>query len=158
MNRRNRFSRPRRQRALSLAASAAALLMGAVPSAHASTWELTTGGSWATATNWNPDGVPNSSSAGAIFTGINSANRTITVDSGATGFTVGSISFDTTGAGTFTNAINTGTTGSKLLMSNLGFGATITTSGTGTGNNSFSVAMVLNEDVQANVSRHRSAC
>jgi autotransporter-associated beta strand protein len=153
MNRVNRFPRPRRQLALSLAASAAALLLGAVPSAHAETWELTTGGSWATGTNWDPDGVPNATGASAIFTGINTIARTITVDSGASGFTVGSISLDTTGAGTFSNTIATGTTGSKLLLNNGGNGVTITTSGTGTGNNTVAVPLTLSDNVNAVVNQ-----
>src|SRR4051812_31780260 len=73
---------------------------GQVPVTH--TWALTTGGSWATATNWAPPGVPNAAGDSVIFPPTNTANRAITLDSGSAGFTIGSLLFDQTGTGTFT--------------------------------------------------------
>ena len=143
----------RRMRArvsLSLAASVAVLLGGAF-SAHAETWVPTVGGSWATPGNWDTTTVPNVIGALANFTPNNLANRPVTIDSGTAGFTVGSIAFDLTGTGTFTNSLTTGTAGSKLLLNNAGAGVTISTTGNGTGNNTISVPLVLNDFLTAQV-------
>lgn len=102
------------------------------------------GGSWATPGNWTPATVPNAVSATADFP-ANAANRTVTVDSGTSGFTVGAITINTGGA--FTNAINTGTSGSKLILDNGGSGAKITSAGAGTGRTTFNAPLVLNETV-----------
>ena len=93
----------------------------------------------------------------AQFSAVNTANRAITNDSGAAGFTVGSISFDLTGTGTFTNSLTTGTAGSKLILDNGGAGVTISTTGNGTGNNTISVPLVFNDLVTAQVDQTSSS-
>jgi fibronectin-binding autotransporter adhesin len=108
-------------------------------------------GSWATNTNWDTNTVPNAVGDAAIFPATNNANRAITLDSGAAGFTVASLSFDVPAATAFTNSITTGTTGSNLKFDNGAAAATITTSGTGTGNNSISVPLVFTSNVTAAV-------
>src|SRR5204862_104003 len=76
-----------------------------------------------------------------------SANRAFTLD-GA--WSIGTLSFDMNG--TFTNTISTGTGGPLTFNTGVaGVDAIITTSGSGTGNNTISVAMVLTSNVVANV-------
>jgi fibronectin-binding autotransporter adhesin len=134
--------------------SAAVLLFCHAPSAQAETWAPGAGGSWATPGNWTPATVPNAISATAIFNSP-TATRTVTIDSGTAGFTVGSISSDISGS--FGNAFNTGTTGSKLILDNGGAGVTITTTGTGTGNNAFAAPWVLNDSVNGIVNQPSTA-
>src|SRR5689334_16238698 len=122
---------------------AAVVLYSQSDVAHgASIWQVATGSSsWNTAANWIPSGVPNSVGANATFngaaTGSNPAqtgNRTATLDAAQT---VGSIVFNTD-LSTFTNTVSTGTSGS-LTFDEVGAGpATITTMGSGTGNNTIS--------------------
>jgi autotransporter-associated beta strand protein len=127
-----------------LVASAAALLFCCPPSTPAQTWNLGAGGSWATAANWTPATVPNAIGAAVVFESATAA-RTVTTDSGTAGFTVGSISNDI--AGSFANSFTTGTAGSKLILNNGGAGVKITTTGSGTGNNTFSVPLVFSDSV-----------
>ena len=115
-----------------------------------------TGGSWATAANWTPASVPNAVGAAVQLSANNTANRPITTDSGSVGFTVGSISFDLTGTGTFTNSLTTGTAGSKLILNNAGAGVTIATTGDGTGNNTISVPLTLSDLLIAQVDQTSS--
>lgn len=133
--------------------AAVAVGLGTVPVRAANTATFVPGsGSWATSTNWDTSVVPNAAGDAAIFPNSLTASRTVTVDSGAPGFTVGSISFDLLGSTAFSNTINTGTAGSILKLDNGAAGATITASGAGTGNNTISVPLVLNGVVTAAVS------
>jgi hypothetical protein len=66
----------------------------AVGVANANVWNLDAGGSWATGANWNPASVPNAIGATAEFDSSAAANRSVTVDSGSSGFTVGTIMFN----------------------------------------------------------------
>ena len=108
------------------------------------------GGSWAAPANWDTASVPNAIGAAVFFTSPTAA-RTVTNDSGAAGFTVGSLSFDITA--NLSNSLTTGTAGSNLKLNNGGAGVTITTSGGGTANNSISVALVFNDSVTAIVNQ-----
>jgi fibronectin-binding autotransporter adhesin len=112
-------------------------------------------GSWATDSNWNPATRPNSAGAAAIFNNP-PATRAITVDSGATGFIVGSISFDNTSSTTNNTSVNTGTTGSKLILDNSGSEAAITTTGNGPGNNTIQSPLVLSNSLTATVNQTTS--
>jgi autotransporter-associated beta strand protein len=112
---------------------------------------------WNSAASWTPSGIPNAVGAQVTFANNPSAaNRVVTVDSGATGFTVGSISFTLATTNSFTNAINTGTSGSKLIFDNGGSGVSITTGGSGTGNNTFNAPLVFNEMVTGTVNQTTS--
>jgi autotransporter-associated beta strand protein len=137
--------------------SAGFLVSIAAASARAQSWigpsGTGDGGSWATSTNWNPATVPNAIGASVIFDSPPAA-RIITVDSGATGFTVGSLTFNDNSAGT--TALNAGTTGSKLILDNGGSGVTITTNGAGIGNNTVAVPLVFNEMVTGIVNQTSS--
>jgi len=121
------------------------------PRAFAETWNLSTGGSFATAGNWSPANVPNGVGANATLNGLatasnpdQTANRSITLDGAKT---VGSILFNND-LGSFTNSITTGT-GGPLTFDAVDAGpATINTTGTGTGNNTISVAMVLTDSLE----------
>src|SRR5262245_35215091 len=133
-----------------------AVLLALTSSAPAQTWNGPTGagesGSWATDSNWiSPANKPNSVGAAAVFNSVGSTNRTITNDAGATGFTVGSITYNSTSGTTQTTSLTTGTAGSKLILDNGGSGVTLSTSGTGTGNMTISVPLTFNENVTANV-------
>jgi autotransporter-associated beta strand protein len=133
-------------------------MAGARADARAADWGLTAGGSWATDANWaNPAAKPDAVGAVANFTANNSASRIITVDSGAVGFTVGAINFDLTGTGSFTNSIQVGSAGSNLHLNNGGAGATITTTGNGTGNNTISAPFSLDDNVIATVNQVTSS-
>ncbi|NGX51593.1 MAG: Extracellular serine protease [Chlamydiae bacterium] len=68
----------------------ALLLCIAFGSVHASTWNLDANGTWGTAGNWSPVGVPNASGAIADFGSIITADRTVT----AGAFTIGEMNFD----------------------------------------------------------------
>ncbi|MEO8351950.1 MAG: autotransporter-associated beta strand repeat-containing protein [Chthoniobacteraceae bacterium] len=137
-----------------LGASVATLLFANPPSTHAANWLPDTGDSWATGTNWDTGIVPDAVGASAnFFFTAPAANRTITNDSGAAGFTVGSILFNLDNGGTRTNSLTTGTSGSKLILDNGGAGVTITTMGTGTGNSSISVPTNFAESVTAIVNQ-----
>ena len=148
------FRRSRRHLGSALAVSVAALFLGGATSTQAQTWNLAGGGSWATAANWNPASVPNAVGASVTFNGAatgsnpaQTANRSVNLDGAKT---VGSITFNND-LSTFTDTIATGT-GGPLTFDEVGSGpATITTQGTGTGNNTISVAMTFNDSVVANV-------
>ena len=109
----------------------AVLLASILSTAQASVWLPSTGGSWAVSTNWDTGTVPNAVGASAMFANNATASRTITNDSGAAGFTVGNITFDSNTA--FNNSLTTGTTNSKLTLDNGGAGVTLLTTGLGTG-------------------------
>jgi len=135
---------------------AAALAMFQTASTHGETWQPATGSaSWSTSANWNPATVPDATGAAAIFNGAATANnpaqtgnRTATLDGM---HTVGSILFNTD-LSTFTNTIATGT-GGPLVFDQTGAGpATIITQGSGSGNNTISVAMTLTDSLVATVS------
>jgi fibronectin-binding autotransporter adhesin len=125
---------------------------GNSPAVAQTVWQVATGSSsWSTAANWNPATVPNAVGANATFNGNATANnpaqtgnRTATLDGTKT---VGSIVFNTD-LSTFTNSITTGT-GGPLVFDNGGAGASITTMGGGSGNNTVSVGMTLNDSLTA---------
>jgi fibronectin-binding autotransporter adhesin len=139
-----------------IAAAAAVTCVGFVPSVKASVYTVTTGtGSWNATTNWDTGVVPNAVGANATFNGAatgsnaaQTANRTATLDGGKT---VGSILFNDD-LSTFTNTISNGT-GGPLTFDNGGAGATITTQGAGTGNNTISATTVFTDNVTAAVNQ-----
>ncbi|MDB6069097.1 MAG: autotransporter-associated beta strand repeat protein [Verrucomicrobiales bacterium] len=117
-----------------------------------STWNSGVGGSWATATDWSPAGVP-AAGADIVFNGAatianpaQTANRSITLDGTRT---AGSILFNND-LGAFTNSVTTGT-GGPLVFDAASGPATITANGggTGTGNSTVSVAMTLTDSLVA---------
>ncbi len=136
-----------------LAPGVAALLLFEGGTAHGQLWSQGAGGSWNLAANWAPAVVPNAAGATVLFQGATAA-RTVTTDSGAAGFSVGSIAFDI--ASTFNNSLTTGTAGSNLKLDNGGLGATLTTTGGGTGNNTISVPLIFNDTVSAAVNQTSS--
>jgi autotransporter-associated beta strand protein len=100
--------------------------------------------------------VPNVVGASVSFDSNATGNRAVTNDSGPAGFTVGSISFDISSS--FTNSLTQGNPAtSKLTLDNGGAGVTITTSGFGSGNNTISVPLVLNDLVTAQVDQTSSS-
>lgn len=120
------------------------------------TWNQPTGTSWNTDTNWTPTGVPNAVGASVAFNGAATANnpaqtasRTITADASQT---VGSINF-LNDLSTFSNTISTGITGSKLILDEVNAGPALISvpAAAGTGNNTISVAMTLNDTLVAQV-------
>jgi autotransporter-associated beta strand protein len=120
------------------------------------TWNLAAGGTWNAAASWNPAVIPNGVGDSATFndaaSGSNPAqtgNRSVTLDGSKT---VGTVVFNNDAANAFTNTIATGTAG-PLVFDEVGAGpATMSVpAGSGTGNNTISVAMTFNDDVVANV-------
>ncbi len=100
-------------------------------SARAATFIPTSGSqTWNSTVNWSTSTIPNATGAEADF-GDPTGPLTVTIDSGSSGFTVGTISFTINSANS--NTINTGTTGSKLIMDNGGAGAFIIAGGSGSG-------------------------
>jgi autotransporter-associated beta strand protein len=131
----------------------ATLLFCNALSLQGETWALGGGGSWATDANWSPASKPNGIGAIAIFD-TPTAARTVTSDSGASGFTVGSISFTNDSNPAFNQSLTTGTTGSNLIFDEAGAGpATITVTGIGLGNQTISVPMNLSDSVIATVNQ-----
>ena len=107
--------------------------------------------SWNSAANWTPIGVPNAIGATILFdspTGI----RTVNLDSGATGFTAGSVTWNYTTA-VSNQQFQVGTAGSRLFLNNGGAGATLNFTGGGfsVGNQTISMAMTFDDNVTANV-------
>jgi autotransporter-associated beta strand protein len=123
-----------------------------VPVVGSETWTLPAGGSWNTAVNWNPASIPNAAGANATFNGAATAlnpaqtgNRTVTLDAAQT---VGSILFNND-LSTFTNSLTVGSSGS-LTLDGAGAGpAIITTTGSGTGNNTISAPITLTDSLVA---------
>jgi autotransporter-associated beta strand protein len=119
---------------------------------RAETWNLPTAASWNSAANWNPASIPNAPGATAIFNGAATAlnpaqagNRSVTLDAAQT---VGSIHFNND-LSTFTNSLTAGT-GGALIFDEVGAGpATITTTGTQTGNNTISARITLTDSLLA---------
>jgi autotransporter-associated beta strand protein len=153
-----------RGRARRASFAVAGLLLATGSAAHAAVvWNVPTGtASWNTATNWNPNTVPNAVGESATFNNAASpsnpaqtGNRTITADGAQT---VGSIVFNNDAANSFTNSITVGASGS-LIFDEAGSGsATIAVpAGAGTGNNTISAPMVLNDNLVANVDNVNTA-
>ena len=135
--------------------AATAMVASGAGVAIANVWNLDAGGSWATGANWNPASVPNAIGATAEFDSSTAANRSVTVDSGLAGYTVGNITFNNAVGQSQVTTISTGTSGSKLILNNGGAGASINTNGTGTGKLTFNAApLVLNENLVANVNQN----
>jgi autotransporter-associated beta strand protein len=139
------------------AAALAAMLTGASAANAAVIWNLPAGGSWNTAANWNPQTVPNAVGEGATFNNAATAsnpaqtgNRSVTLDGAQT---VGSIVFNNDAANAFTNSIALGTAGSSLTFDEVdaGPGTINVPAAAGTGNNTISAPMVLNDNLVANV-------
>ena len=149
------FGRSRSRTSQWMLASAAALLLWSSFTMHAGTWNLPGNGTWNAAANWNPASIPGGVGATAIFNGAatgsnpaQTANRTVTLDGPRT---VGSIMFNND-LSTFTDSLTTGASGS-LTFDEAGAGpATITVPAAGgTGNNTISVAITLNDSLVATV-------
>jgi fibronectin-binding autotransporter adhesin len=140
----------------------APLLLVSIRAANAQTWQVATGSSsWNTAANWNPATVPNSVGATATFNNATSANnpaqtgnRTANLDGAKT---VGSLVFNADAANAFTNTIATGTGGALTFDATASGPATLISNGPGTGNNTISVAMVLNDDLVATANQQNTA-
>jgi fibronectin-binding autotransporter adhesin len=134
------------------------LLSLAAPGARAQSWIGPSGtgdtGNWSVSTNWSSAAVPNAIGASVIFN-TPPATRTVTVDSGASGFTVGSITFNNNSASVSTLAIPAG---SSLILDNGGNGVTLSFNGSGASlaNNAISSPstggpLVFNDNVTAAV-------
>jgi fibronectin-binding autotransporter adhesin len=151
----------RKTRLFATATAVGVLFLSGTTWTQAGTWTIAGGSSWSTATNWNPNVVPNAVGDNATFnnaaSGSNAAqtgNRTITLDGAKT---IGSLNLNADAANAFTNTISTGT-GGPLTFDEAGSGpATIVTSGAGTGNHTISVAMVFADDVVATVNQQNVA-
>jgi autotransporter-associated beta strand protein len=126
-----------------------------MPWSRAAVYNVSSGtASWNTAGSWSTGVPPNAVGDNATFNGAatvnnsaQTANRTINLDGTKT---VGSILFNTD-LSTFTNTVATGTGGPLVFDEAASGPATITTQGAGTGNNTISVAMTLNDSLVANV-------
>jgi fibronectin-binding autotransporter adhesin len=139
----------------SILAVSTAIWVGGADYAGADTWIINGGGSWADPGNWDTNEVPDSVGETVNFNAVSGPNRSVTVDSGAPGFTVGSIAYNSGAAPTAqTTAVAQGDDGdSHLILDNGDSDATITTGGTGTGNFTISAPLTLNSDVVATVNQ-----
>ena len=145
-----------------IAVLAIGLVGGARSAPAAIIWNLPADGSWNAAANWNPNTIPNATGANATFNNAASANnpaqtanRTITADAAQT---VGSIVFNNDAANAFTNSVTAGTNGS-IIFDEVGAGpATISVpAGPGTGNNTISAPVTLNDNLVAQVDNVNTA-
>ncbi len=149
-----RHSRPRPS--LLLVNSAAVLLLCHALSTQAETWNLAAGGSWNDTASWNPASIPNGIGANATFnnaaSGSNPAqtgNHAVTADGAQT---VGSITFNNDAANAFTTSITTGTGGPLTFdETDAGPATIVVPAALGTGNNTISVAITLNDSLVATV-------
>jgi autotransporter-associated beta strand protein len=137
--------------------SAVALIFASVSLASAETWNLSTGGSWNSAPNWNPASVPNAIGARAIFNNAASgsnpgqtASSTVALDGSKT---VGSINFNNDGVNSFSYTLSAGSAGPLVFDETNAGPATITVNSVSgsTGNNTISVATTLTDSLVATV-------
>ena len=134
-----------------LAAGISALLCGNVSRVRAETFS-TAGGTlnWNSTANWVEGTFPNAVGARAIFNSpVTNTNATLAGTTAGGGITVGSLTFNDTLATTI--GIPNGTAGGPLKFDNGGAGATILAMGSGTGNNTISATMILNDVLTAQV-------
>ena len=148
-------SLPRRHSTVSviLAAGISALLCVGVSRVRAETFS-TAGGTlnWNSVANWVEGTFPNAVGASAIFNSpITNTSATLAGTTAGGGITVGSLTFNDTLATTI--GIPNGTAGGPLKFDNGGAGATILTMGGGTGNNTISATIVLNDVLTAQVAQ-----
>jgi autotransporter-associated beta strand protein len=135
-----------------LKAAVGTILISQAISTQAETWDsASVGGNdarWSTATNWNPDSVPNGVGAQAIFGTPPATTRTIELDGQ---FTVGDITFQSDN--NVTQSIrNFNVDGDLLTFDAAGDGpATVNVLGTGTSNNRLQANMFLQDDLILNV-------
>ncbi|HEX5176943.1 MAG TPA: hypothetical protein VFV83_07940, partial [Chthoniobacteraceae bacterium] len=127
-------------------------LVSSSPILRAETWNLSAAGSWNSAANWNPASIPNAPGAAVIFNGAATAlnpaqtgNRSVTLDAPQT---VGSIHFNNDLL-TFTNSLTAGSGGALTFDAVDAGPATITTTGTQTGNNTISARITLTDSLLA---------
>ena len=111
------------------------------------TWNMATGGTWGTGTNWNWNRSPKASGDTAVLgNSIGSATANITLD-GDRSF--GSLTFSNTSGGTFIISTGTSNPTSKLVLTNTGsLPALITNS---TGNNTISAPVELASNTNISV-------
>jgi fibronectin-binding autotransporter adhesin len=138
----------------SILAVGAVFLVWGADHARADTWITNGNGSWADAGNWDTSEIPDSEGETVNFNAVNGPNRTVTVDSGAIGFTVGTINYNSASSPTAqTTSITQGEDDSNLIIDNGGSDAVITTGGTGAGNFTISAPLTLNSNVVATVNQ-----
>lgn len=140
-----------------VAAAISALLCGNFAQIRAETFS-TAGGTlnWNSTANWVEGTIPNAVGANAIFNSpVTNTSATLAGTSAGGGITVGSLTFNDTLATTI--GIPNGTAGGPLKFDNGGAGATILTMGSGTGNNTISATMVLNDVLTAQVDQTTAA-
>ncbi len=129
-------------------AFAGLLIIFATCASAAITWVPGAGGSWAAPANWDSGTVPNAVGESVVFN-TPAAVRAVTMDSGAAGHVVGSLTFNNDSS--FNMSVTTGTAGSNLKLDSGGAGSSITVNGFGTGNVTISSPLVLNDTVTAAV-------
>jgi autotransporter-associated beta strand protein len=113
-----------------------------IPAAPNGNWLPTTGGSWANASNWSNNVIPNASGAAAVFVTSTTAS-TVTLDGS---YTVGAITFNSTSPYTISSG-----TGGTLTLNNGTSAATITDSG---GAHMISAPLVLASNTSVTVVNH----
>src|SRR5687768_16299753 len=129
----------------------AAALLAQTGFVHAETWVPGGGGSWALPANWNPANVPNAVGATAVFN-TETAARTVTLDSGAAGFTIGLLVSNNESNPAFNTTISNGAAGSNLTFDSGGPGpASDTVEGTGLGNTTISATTIFTDPIVATV-------
>jgi autotransporter-associated beta strand protein len=136
-----------------LFATVATLLAGSGATLQAQIWSAPGGtGSWADAANWKPATVPNRVGASVVFQSPDST-RTISVNSGTAGFTIGSLVSTNDAASSLNTTIANGNVaGSFLTLDASGAGpATITIDGAGVGNTTIAATTLFTDSVVANV-------
>ena len=135
--------------------SSVAVVTIAVPTSGPTTWNLAAGGSWNSATSWNPMVIPNGIGASAIFnnaaSGSNPAqtgNRAVTADAPQV---VGSIIFNNDAANAFTTTISAGGGSVNFDETNAGPAAVIIPTALGTGNNTLVAPTILTDNLVVTV-------
>ena len=106
-----------------------------------SSWNIAGSGSWMTAGNWNPSGVPSSVGTEVTFGPVITANATVTLDGNKT---VGSINFQSP----FSYTIAAGS-GGTLTLQNAGSSSAIVTDSQG--NHFINVPLLLNSNTAMTV-------
>jgi autotransporter-associated beta strand protein len=106
--------------------------------------------SWNNSANWDPAAIPNAVGEAVVFDDPTEA-RTITVDSGAAGFTVGSITFNNNTP--FRTTLDAGVADSNLRLNNGGVGVSLIFNGTGDSlaNQTVLVPMIFEDNVTAHI-------
>ena len=135
--------------------TALACLGLSLAAASAQTWNVSTGGNWDTATNWNPNTVPNAIGATATIQNLTSSGTYDISAASPQSFTIGTLNF---GTNSVANAINLSLNSDVSLVMDVVSGNAAINLGTAGSGSSMTInsAIQLNDNTTVSLSRNGS--